>query len=74
MEYSAYGDKESLRDFQVIKKKLIKIIGQPLNHNNQSDDQLIWIAPFVKIKLKIEDFRGLELHLIIKNNNDNYTP
>jgi hypothetical protein len=68
LEYSVSGESTSLRNFRIIKDYVTEIIGQPIKKNN-NDEELIWISSTVKIKLEIEDFRGIKLHLVIKKNN-----
>ena len=69
MVYSIAGEHLSLRNFEVIKNHLLNTFGEPVKKNN-NEDELIWVSPYVKVKLELEDYRGLKLYLVIKKNND----
>lgn len=68
LEYSISGESTSLKQFIIIKDYFTDMIGLPIRIND-CEDELIWISDIVKVKLILEDFRGIRLHLLIKKNN-----
>ena len=68
LEYSVLGENTATRNFETIKKYFTEKLGQPRT-DNQNGERIIWITDLVKIKLELEDFRGLRLHLLIRKNN-----
>ncbi|TKC00803.1 hypothetical protein [Pedobacter cryophilus] len=62
LEYSVSSRTKAIKDFDILKEYFTKSFGPPIQDNQ---NEIVWNDKFLKIKLDLEDFHGLNLNLII---------
>ncbi|TKB99221.1 hypothetical protein [Pedobacter cryophilus] len=66
LEYSISSRSKAKREFEILKEYFTKSFGLPIQDNQ---NEIVWSDKFLKIKLDLEDFHGLNLNLLITKNN-----